>query len=48
VGLALCAPLLWLLNGKALIGFIREGDGAIVVLLISFSVVGALIAWRTP
>ena len=48
VGLALCAPLLWLLNGRTLIGFIREGDGAIVVLVISFSVVGALIVSHRP
>lgn len=51
VGLASCAPLLWVLNGRPLIGFVREGDGAVVVLVISFSVVGALIvspARRTP
>jgi hypothetical protein len=48
VGLALCSPLLWLLNGGALIGFIREGDGAIVVLVTSFSVVGALIVSHRP
>ena len=48
VGLALCAPLLWLLNGGTLIGFVREGDGAVVVLVISFSVVGALIVSHRP
>jgi hypothetical protein len=48
VGLALCAPMLWLLNGRTLIGFIREGDGAIVVLVTSFSVVGALIVSHRP
>ena len=48
VGLALCAPLLSLLNGRTMIGFLREGDGAIVVLVISFSVVGALIVSHRP
>ncbi|HJQ28786.1 MAG TPA: hypothetical protein VJ827_05570 [Rubrobacter sp.] len=48
VGLVLCAPLLWALNGRSLVGFIREGDGAIVVLVISFSVVGALIVSHRP
>jgi hypothetical protein len=48
VGLVLCAPLLWVLNGRTLAGFISEGDGAIVVLVISFSVVGALIVSHRP
>jgi hypothetical protein len=48
VVLALCAPLLWVLNGRTLIGFVREGDGAVVVLVISFSVVGALIVSHRP
>jgi hypothetical protein len=48
VGLVLCAPLLWVLNGRTPIGFITEGDGAIVVLVISFSVVGALIVSHRP
>ena len=50
-GLALCAPLIWLLNGGTLIGFVMEGDGAVVALVVSFSGVGAsssLIALRTP
>ncbi len=42
------ALLLWLLNGGALIGFVREGDGAVVVLVVSFSVVGALIVSHRP
>ena len=41
VGLAVGALLLWLLSGRALIGFAREGDGAVVVLVVGFSVVGA-------
>jgi hypothetical protein len=48
VGLAVGALLLWLLNGRALIGFVREGDGAVVVLVISFSVVGAMILSHRP
>ena len=48
VGLVLCAPLLWVLNGKTLTGFVMEGDGAIVVLVTSFSVVGALIVSHRP
>jgi hypothetical protein len=48
VGLAVGALLLWLLNGGVLIGFVREGDGAVVVLVVSFSVVGALILSHRP
>jgi hypothetical protein len=48
VGLAVGAPLLWLLNGRGPIGFVREGDGAVVVLVVSFSVVGALIVSHRP
>ncbi len=48
VGLAVGSLLLWLLNGGALIGFVREGDGAVVVLVVSFSVVGALIVSHRP
>jgi hypothetical protein len=48
VGLALGAVLLWLLNGRGLIALVREGDGAVVVLVISFSVVGALIVSHRP
>jgi hypothetical protein len=48
VGLAVGALLLWLLNGRTLIGFLREGDGAVVVLVVSFSVVGALILSHRP
>jgi hypothetical protein len=40
--------MLWLLSGGALIGFVREGDGAVVVLVGSFSVVGALILSHRP
>ena len=40
--------LLWVLNGGPLIGFVREGDGAVVVLVVSFSVVGALILSHRP
>src|SRR5215210_3185379 len=47
-GLAFGAVLLWLLNGRALVGFVREGDGAVVVLVISFSMVGALIVSHRP
>jgi hypothetical protein len=48
VGLAVGALLFWLLNGRALIGLVREGDGAVVVLVVSFSVVGALILSHRP
>jgi hypothetical protein len=48
VGLAAGALLLWLLNGRALIGLVREGDGAVVVLVVSFSVVGAMILSHRP
>jgi hypothetical protein len=48
VGLAAGALLLWLLNGRALIEFVREGDGAVAVLVVSFSVVGALIVSHRP
>ena len=48
VCLAVGAVLLWLLNGRALNGFVREGDGAVVVLVVSFSVVGALILSHRP
>jgi hypothetical protein len=48
VGLAVGALLLWLLNGRALIEFVREGDAAVVVLVVSFSVVGALILSHRP
>src|ERR671916_635600 len=48
VGLAVGALLLWFLNGGSLIGFVREGDGAVVVLVVSFSVVGALILSHRP
>ncbi len=47
VVLASGTPLLWLLNGRAPIAFVREGDAAVVILVISFSVVGALIV-RQP
>jgi hypothetical protein len=48
VGLVVGALLLWLLNGRALIEFVREGDGAVAVLVVSFSVVGALIVSHRP
>jgi hypothetical protein len=48
VGLAVGALLLWLLNGRALIEFVREGDGAVATLVVSFSVVGALIVSHRP
>jgi hypothetical protein len=48
VGLAVGALLLWFLNGGSLIEFVREGDGAVVVLVVSFSVVGALILSHRP
>ncbi len=48
VGLAVGSLLLWVLNGGPLIGFVREGDGAVVVLVVSFSVVGALILSHRP
>jgi hypothetical protein len=48
VGLAVGALLLWLLSGRALIGLAREGDGAVVVLVVSFSVVGGLIVSHRP
>jgi hypothetical protein len=48
VGLAVGALLLWLLNGRSLIGFVREGDAAVTVLVVSFSVVGALIVSHRP
>jgi hypothetical protein len=48
VGLAMGALLLWLLNGRALIEFVREGDGAVATLVVSFSVVGALIVSHRP
>ena len=48
VGLAVGSLVLWLLSGEALIGFVREGDGAVVVLVVSFSVVGALILSHRP
>ena len=48
VSLALGAVLLWLLNGRALIGFVKEGDAAVAVLVVSFSVVGALIVSHRP
>jgi ABC-type uncharacterized transport system permease subunit len=48
VGLAVGALLLWLLNGRSLIGFVREGDAAVAVLVVSFSVVGALIVSHRP
>ncbi|HET7273219.1 MAG TPA: hypothetical protein VFI90_19285 [Rubrobacter sp.] len=44
----LCAPLLSLLNGRNLIEFFKERDGTVVVLVISFSVVGALIVSHRP
>ena len=46
--LAVGALLLWLLNGRSLIGFVREGDAAVAVLVVSFSVVGALIVSHRP
>jgi ABC-type uncharacterized transport system permease subunit len=48
VGLAVGALLLWLLNGRTLIGFVREGDAAVALLVVSFSVVGALIVSHRP
>ena len=48
MGLAVGALLFWLLNGRALIGLVREGDGAVVVLVVSFSVVGAMILSHRP
>ena len=48
VGLALCAPLLSFLNGGTLAVFFGKRDGAITVLAISFSVVGALIVSHRP
>src|SRR5215211_1290109 len=48
VGLALCTLLLYLLNGRTLVGFFRERDGAVMVLVICFSVVGALIVSHRP
>ena len=48
VGLAVGALLLWLLNGRSLIGFVRERDAAVAVLVVSFSVVGALIVSHRP
>jgi ABC-type uncharacterized transport system permease subunit len=42
------ALLLWLLNGRTLIGFVREGDAAVALLVVSFSVVGALIVSHRP
>jgi hypothetical protein len=48
VGLAVGALLLWLLNGRTLIGFVREGDAAVAALVVSFSVVGALIVSHRP
>jgi hypothetical protein len=48
VGLALCAPLISFLNGRTLAVFFGERDGAITVLAISFSVVGALIVSHRP
>ena len=48
VGLAVGALLLWLLNSRSLIGFVREGDAAVAVLVVSFSVVGALIVSHRP
>jgi MFS family permease len=37
-----------LLNGRGLIEFLREGDAAVMVLVLSFSVVGALIVSIRP
>ncbi|HVD34335.1 MAG TPA: hypothetical protein VNB93_01225 [Rubrobacter sp.] len=48
VGLALCTPLLSFLNGRTLVAFFRERDAAVSVLVISFSVVGALIVSHRP
>jgi hypothetical protein len=48
VGLALSTLLLYLLNGRTLVGFFREHDGAVMVLVICFSVVGALIVSHRP
>jgi hypothetical protein len=48
VGLALCAPLLSFLNGGTLAVFFGKRDGAVTVLAISFSVVGALIVSHRP
>jgi hypothetical protein len=44
----LCTLLLYLLNGRTLVGFFRERDGAVMVLVICFSVVGALIVSHRP
>ncbi len=49
VSLALFAPLLAFLNERALVEFFRERDlGVVMVLVISFSVVGALIVSHRP
>jgi hypothetical protein len=48
VGLALCTPLLSFLNGRTLVAFFRERDATVSVLVISFSVVGALIVSHRP
>jgi hypothetical protein len=40
--------ILGLLNGRGLIEFLREGDAAVMVLVLSFSVVGALIVSNRP
>jgi hypothetical protein len=48
VGLALCMPLLSFLNGRTLVAFFRERDAAVSVLVISFSIVGALIVSHRP
>jgi hypothetical protein len=48
VGLAVGTLLLGLLNGGDLVEFVVEVDAAVVVLVVSFSAVGALIASHRP
>jgi len=48
LGLAFCAALLSSLNGRTLVAFFRERDGAVMVLVICFSVVGTLIVSHRP
>jgi hypothetical protein len=48
LGLGVGALLVGLLNGVDPVEFVREGDAAVVVLVVSFSVVGALILSHRP
>ena len=48
VGLAAGALLVCLPNGEGPIGFVMAGDAAIVVLVVSFSVVGPIVASHRP